>query len=203
MTLQGLTMKTKATVLALACLLGSGCIHLDPYVWVDDLPENAYQPDAYRIQPGDSLHVSIWNQDELTGDVRVRADGQITLPLVGDVPVAGLTPTDASDMITKRLDGLVLNPAVAVAVREGRLPQVSVLGEVRTAGQFTFSRDETVLHLIAKAGGLTEFAQPDAIFVVRKGHEQKRVRFSYDELSRGKGRGLEFKLRDGDVIVVE
>ncbi len=196
-------MKIHATILALVCLLGSGCLHLDPYVWVDDLPEDAYQPDAYRIQPGDSLHVSIWNQEELTGDVRVRPDGQITLPLIGDVPVAGLSPTDASDIIKRHLDGLVLNPAVAVAVREGHVPRVSVLGEVHTAGQFTLDRQETVLHLIAKAGGLTEFAQPDAIFVVRKGNEQKRIRFSYDELSRGKGRGLEFRLRDGDVIVVE
>lgn len=196
-------MKTKALLLALTCCLGSGCIHLDPYVWVDDLPEDAYQPDPYRIQPGDTLHVSIWNQDELTGDVRVRPDGRITLPLLGDVSVAGLTPTDAADTIKRRLDGLVLNPAVAVAVREGHVPRVSVIGEVRTAGQFPLERDETVLHLIAKAGGLTEFAQPDAIFVVRKGDEQRRIRFSYDEISRGKGRGLEFRLRDGDVIVVE
>lgn len=196
-------MKIKAPLLALACLLGSSCIHLDPYVWVDELPEDAYQPDPYRIQPGDTLHVSIWKQDNLTGDVRVRPDGQITLPLVGDVSVAGLTPTDAAETITRRLDGLVLNPAVAVAVREGHVPRVSVIGEVRTAGQFPLEREETVLHLIAKAGGLTEFAQPDAIFVVRKGDERRRVRFSYDELSRGKGRGLEFRLRDGDVIVVE
>lgn len=196
-------MKVKATLLTLALLCGAGCLHLDPYVWVDDLPDEAYQPEPYRIRPGDNLNVSIWNQDELTRDVRVRADGNITLPLISDVYVAGLTPPDAADVIKRRLDGLVLNPAVAVAVREGHVPNVSVVGEVRTAGQFALAPDETVLHVIAKAGGLTEFAQPDAIFVVRRNDKQQRVRFSYDKLSRGNGRGLDFKLRDGDVIVVE
>lgn len=196
-------MKVNATLLTLALVFGAGCLHLDPYVWVDDLPDEAYQPEPYRIRAGDNLNVSIWNQDELTRDVRVRADGNITLPLISDVYVAGLTPPDAADVIKRRLDGLVLNPAVAVAVREGHVPNVSVVGEVRTAGQFTFAPDETVLHVIAKAGGLTEFAQPDAIFVVRRNDKQQRVRFSYDKLSRGNGRGLDFKLRDGDVIVVE
>lgn len=184
-------------------LVAAGCIHLDPYTWVDELDENAYEPEPYRIAAGDGLYVNIWNQGELTGDVRVRADGHITLALIGDVPVAGLTPDDAADSIKARLDGIVIEPNVSVAVREGREASVSVVGEVRTPGQYRLEQGETVLHMLAKSGGLTEFAQPDAVFVVRNHPDRTRVRFHYDKLSRGVGRGLEFRLRDGDVIVVE
>jgi polysaccharide biosynthesis/export protein len=196
-------MKARKLAIVAVMLTSAGCLHLDPYTWVDELDETAYEPEPYRIGSGDGLHIIIWNQAELTGDVRVRPDGNITLALVGDVSVAGLTPDDAAASIKKRLDGIVLEPNVSVAVREGRQSNVSVVGEVRTPGQYNFNKQETVLHVLAKAGGLTEFAQPDAVFVVRSYPDRARVRFHYDKLSRGVGRSLEFQLRDGDVIVVE
>lgn len=185
-----------------AVLVLTGCISAGSYVWVDQLPEEKREPESYVIKPGDRLNVLVWNQPQLSGPVRVRADGVTTLPLIGDLPVAGLTAPDASEQIKRRLNGLVVEPNVTVTLEESTGAAVSVIGEVRTPGSFPVGPVDTVLHILARAGGLTEFADPKGIFVVRTDNT-KRIRFDYDDLVGGRGRGLTFPLRDGDIIVVE
>lgn len=180
----------------------SGCAH-GPYTWVDDLPDEAIGPEPYRIRSGDQLEVQVWNQEQLTTEARVRRDGKITVMLLGDLPVAGLTPQEATELVRERLDGLVVDPRVSVSIREDRPDHVTVLGEVQTAGRYPVERGETVLHLLAKAGGLTDFADPNGIYVIRREPEPMRVRFSYAKLAGGVGSGLAFTLKDGDVIYVE
>lgn len=188
--------------LAAALLVGASCAH-GPYTWVDSLPEEAIGPEPYRIRAGDDLQVQVWNQEQLTTDAHVRRDGKITVMLLGDLPVAGLTPQEAADLIAERLDGIVVEPRVSVSVKEDRIDHVTVIGEVENAGRYPVERGETVLHLLAKAGGLTDFADPEGIYVIRREPEPMRVRFSYSKLAGGLGRGLSFTLRDGDVIYVE
>ena len=187
---------------AAAFVLG-GCSHALPFVWVDELPPAALVPDPYRIAAGDSLSILVWNQSKLSGDVRVRTDGQVTLPLIGDVAVGGLTPAGAASQIQHRLDGLVVDPKVTVSIRESQTPTYSVVGEVKTSGAFPLSGPTTLLQAIAAAGGLSEFADRNRIFVIRKVPELKRIRFTYDKLSRADGRGILFQLREGDIVVIE
>lgn len=181
---------------------GLACQH-DPFVWVDNLPAANYQEQPYAIRPGDEVEVRVWNQDQLQTTARVRTDGRITIPLAGDVEIAGVTPPDAAKAVSKRLEGIVLDPRVSVIVRQGRPDFVTVLGEVRNSGRFPLEQGETILHQIAKAGGVTEYAANEGIFVIRRQPEPLRIRFSYSKLAHGVGRGLDFVLRDGDVIVVE
>jgi polysaccharide biosynthesis/export protein len=190
-----------AATAALVTLLG-GCVS-DKYTEVDQLPEQALAPMPYRIQPGDKLAVSVWNQTNLSGDQIVRPDGNITLPLAGDVAVAGLTPPACAKEIARRLNGLVLDPKVSVSVAGTREASVSVLGEVRDAGAYPLKPGEGVLEILARAGGLSEFADRDRIFVIRKKGEPVRVRFQYAKLVRQEGAGVAFNLQDGDVVVVE
>jgi polysaccharide export outer membrane protein len=190
-------------LVALTALSTHGACAQDDFVWVDDLAPQEVARESYRIAPGDRLHVNIWNQQPLTGDHTVRPDGIVSMPLIGEVPVAGLSTTDAAAQITRRLEGLVLNPRVVVAVREGQSRFFSVLGEVRNAGRFPLEPGDGVLEAIARAGGLTEFARSDRIFVLRGANRDKRIRFRFVDLSRGIGRGAGFLLRDGDVVVVE
>jgi polysaccharide export outer membrane protein len=180
-----------------------GCAHSLPFVWVDDLPPAALVPDPYRIAAGDSLSILVWNQSKLSGDVRVRTDGQVTLPLIGDVAVGGLTPTGAASQVQHRLDGLVVDPKVTVSIRESATPTFSVVGEIKTSGSYPLNGPTTLLQAIAAAGGLTEFSNRDRIFVIRKGPEIKRIRFTYEKLSRVDGRGILFQLREGDIVVIE
>jgi len=190
--------------LALWLGLGAmGCASTAPYVWVDDLPPAALAPESYRIQPSDTIAVQVWNQSKLSGDVKVRSDGQVTLPLLGDVAVGNLTPAGAAQQIERRLDGLVVDPKVTVSVKEGQPASFSVVGEIKASGSYPLHPGMGLLQALATAGGLTEFSNPNKIYVIRKDTSVRRIRFTYSKLAHAEGRGVLFMLRDGDIVVVE
>ncbi len=178
------------------------CGHSQPFVWVDDLEPVSFEPPLYRIRPGDKVSVSVWSQEHLSAEAVVRADGNVTLPLLGDVVISGATTGEAADRITQRLVGLVVDPQVTVALVETTPPTITVLGEVRQPGTLPLSRGERLLDALARAGGLTEFASKDEIFVLRQYPRPLRIRFDYGRLTFGEGRGATFELIDGDVVVV-
>jgi polysaccharide biosynthesis/export protein len=185
-------------------LLLFACTGANTFVWVDDLNAADLLPEPDRIEGGDRISVLVWNQERLSGEFAVRGDGNVTLPLLGDVAVAGLTPAGTGQQIERRLaaDALVVNPKVTVSLVSLRPPLVSVLGEVRTPGLFEIRRGEGVLQALSRAGGLTPYADTDAIFVVRQRPERQRIRFSFQSLAHA-GNGTTFILRDGDVVIVE
>ncbi len=177
----------------------------DAFTWVDELAEEALAPTPYKLRGNDKLEVKVFKQESLSGEVLVREDGQITVPLVGDVGVVGLTPPEAAAEIAKRLagTGFIDNPSVSVAVIETRQPSFAVVGEVRQPGSFELQPGTTVLDGVALAGGLSEFAKKDRVFVIRKAKGNQRVRFNFARVARSDGKGLRFHLEDGDVVVVE
>lgn len=195
--------------LALCSLAATSCVTTeelpDPFTWVDELAEEALAPTPYKLRGNDKLEVKVFKQESLSGEVLVREDGQITVPLVGDVPVVGMTPPQAAAEIAKRLagTGYIDNPSVSVAVIETRQPSFAVVGEVRQPGSFELQPGTTVLDGVALAGGLSEFARKDRVFVIRKAKDNQRVRFNFARLARSDGKGLRFHLEDGDVVVVE
>ena len=160
-------------------------------------------PAPYRIQVGDLIDVLVWSQAKLSTQVRVRPDGRVTLPLLGDVAVRGLTPEGAARELVRRLDGLVVDPQVTVGMAATREQTYSVVGEVRSPGTFPLRDGDGVLHAIAGAGGMGDFATDDAIFVLRREAQPPRIRFRYAALTGGAGKAREFRLRDGDIVVVE
>ena len=181
----------------------ASCASGAPYVWVDALPPAAMAPEAYRINPADTISVLVWNQAKLSGEVKVRPDGQVTLPLLGDVAVSALTPVGAAQQIEHRLEGLVVDPKVTVTVKEGQPASFSVVGEVKAPGNYPLHSGTGLLEAMAMAGGLTDFANGSRIFVIRKEANMQRIRFSYKKLAHAVGRGVLFVLRDGDIVVVE
>lgn len=187
---------------AVTAVTVSACATDGSYVWVDELSANELKPPPYRLQLGDRLVVNVWNQAPLSGEVLVRPDGHITMPLVGDVFVHKLTPPQAATEIAKKLQGMVVDPNVAVALVSNRDATVSVVGEVQSAGSFDLRPGEGVLEILARAGGLSEFADKSRVFVVRK-NEGLRVRLHYDKLAHADGAAVKFILQDGDVIVVD
>lgn len=178
------------------------CGHGD-YVWVDNLPASELAPESYRIYEGDELSVSVWNQPKLSTDAIVRSDGRVTLPLIGDVAASGLTPAGLAEQLDSLFGPYVVDPRTTVIVKNPKIPTVSVLGEVKNVGEYQIQSNDTLLELIARAGGMTEYANPDAIFVLRRAPGKIRIRFTYLELTRGQGRALSFRPRRGDVIVIE
>jgi len=195
-----------ASLLALLVVAGCATTEVpDTFVWVDELPEEQLEPTAYRIRGNDRLQVTVFKQEALSGEVLVRADGQVTVSLIGDIAVVGKTPPEAAVEIANALSatGFIEKPSVSVAVLETRTPDFAVIGEVRQPGSFELKPGTTVVDGVALAGGLTEFANKERVFVIRKAKENQRVRFDWNKLTRSEGKGLRYKIEDGDVIVVE
>lgn len=199
-------MSRLASLLALLVVAGCATTEVpDTFVWVDELPEEQLEPTAYRIRGNDRLQVTVFKQEALSGEVLVRADGQVTVSLIGDIAVVGKTPPEAAVEIANALSatGFIEKPSVSVAVLETRTPDFAVIGEVRQPGSFELKPGTTVVDGVALAGGLTEFANKERVFVIRKAKENQRVRFDWNKLTRSEGKGLRYKIEDGDVIVVE
>src|SRR3954471_20302059 len=152
-------------------------------------PEAAEGP-AYVIGPEDVLQVLVWNNEAMTRTVPVRPDGMISLPLLNDVPAAGLTPMQLRETLTKALTDYLPTPAVSVLLREIHSVKVAVIGQVKTPGRYELKDRATVLDVLAMAGGLTEFAARKRIVVLRQEPAgAKQIPFPYDKLTAKKRGG--------------
>lgn len=121
--------------------------------------------EAYRLGAGDKLRVTVYNEDDISGEYEVDSSGNISVKLIGVVPAAGRTLPELSKAIeTKLLDGYLLNPRVAIDVLNYR--PFYVLGEVNTPGSYPYVAGITVLKAIALAGGFTFRARTSKIELI-------------------------------------
>lgn len=128
--------------------------------------------DEYRIGVGDSLRISVWRNEELSGEVPVRPDGKISLALVGDVTAAGQTTTALSNELAARLNDYIKNPQVTVIVTNPSSSdfqrRVRITGAINSPQSIAYRDGMTVLDLVLMAGGLTEFAAGNKAKLYRK-----------------------------------
>lgn len=197
------------TLCTLACLgLGGplACKTQHPFIWANELPDQAVSVDAMPLRTGDVITISVTGMEEelaKAGDMTVTADGKVVVPFIGPLRVEGSTPPQIAQALNQRLKGIVQAPDARVTVVRPRVPMVSVVGEVNSPDRFEFEPGEGILVALARAGGLTEFADLDDIYVVRKYPKPQRIRFRYDDLVGGVEKVVGFTLRDGDIVVVE
>ena len=161
-------------------------------------------PDAnYVIGPEDLLDISVWKEPELTRTVPVRPDGKISLPLLNDVKAAGQTPTQLAAQLTENLRRYVTNPQVTVIVTAINSQRIYLLGEVTRPGAYPLLPGMTVLQALSSAGGLTQYARTQKIYVLRDGEGgQRKVLFNYKSFLSGKNPEQNVLLQVGDTIVV-
>jgi|SRR5579864_8790812 len=158
---------------------------------------------TYIIGPQDTLSVSVWKEPDLSGNVQVRPDGKVSIPLLNDVQAAGLTAMKLSSQITTGLKKYVADPHVTVVVAAINSRRVYVLGEVAHAGGFALLPDMTVLQAISDAGGLTQFAHGKKIYVLRNENgQQVKYPFNYSKVLKGENPEQNFPLKSGDTVVV-
>lgn len=188
--------------LALLAQLLPGCAK-PPYVWASQVPAERARPPATSktINPGDTIAVTVAGQPQLSGQFVVGSDGTVSIPDVGAVAVAGRTQPEAATQLTHRIQSIITAPRVSVVLAVQRV-DVSVLGEVRAPGKYSVKAGDGVIALVAMAGGLTEFADGDSIYLIRAS-EPTRIRFRMRDLSRGGASATAFPLQDGDLLVVE
>jgi polysaccharide export outer membrane protein len=179
-------------------LLAAGCSSTASSKRADARPEAG----EYRIGREDVLEVVVWREPELTRVVPVRPDGKISLPLAGEMDAAGKTPTELQTGLTKALGPYIKDAAVAVLVREINGPRVFVLGEVTRPGGFPLRGPLTVMQAIALAGGRSEFAGDEVVWLRQKQDgAAERVSISFGDLIQGEAAGALW-LRGGDVLYV-
>ena len=157
-------------------------------------------PAAYTIGPMDVLQVSVWREPELTKDVTVRFDGMVTIPLLGDVPAAGRTPSEVAEALTKGLERYIQTPRVTVGVGQAVSARFYVVGQVTRSGDFPLAGRTTVLHALALAGGFKDFAKTAEIIVVRQ--DQTVVPVNFKRIADGTDTSQNAVLRAGDTLVV-
>jgi polysaccharide export outer membrane protein len=160
-------------------------------------------PQDYVIGPEDSVEVQVWKNPDLSRTVTVRPDGKISLPLIGDMPAAGLTATQLTEAVTEKLKTYYKEPAqVTVIVSQVNSYVIYVLGEVRLQGKQAVRSGTTFLQSIALAGGFTPFATTSKITLRRRDSTGKEtvIPVRYKDVLDGQQANL--VLKPGDTIIV-
>lgn len=158
----------------------------------------------YVIGPQDLLAINVWHEPELSQSVPVRPDGKISLPLIGDLEVSGLTPRALEGRLAKELDAYIHKPQVTVIVREVNSRKFYMIGEVERPGAYPLTPNMTVLDALATAGGFRDFAKVKQIYLLRLRPDGSRNRIHFDFKAAVSGRTLyrDIEIQVGDTIVV-
>ena len=160
-------------------------------------------PVGYVIGADDVLGVLFWREPSMSGDVTVRPDGRITLPLLNEVQAAGHTPAELREVLTAEASRYLETPNVTIVVREINSRNVFITGEVGQPGNYPLSASMTVMQLIAMAGGLREYADSGKIVIMRPGENGETIyRFNYKHVLEGKNIRQNIQLKPGDTVVV-
>jgi protein involved in polysaccharide export with SLBB domain len=142
--------------------------------WV--VPSYAQNAAAYKLDVGDKVHITVFDEPDLTGDFDVNDQGIVSLPLIGQVHIAGMTLSEAQDFITQKYAAnYLINPRVNVQILNYR--PFYVIGEVKTPGSYAYVNGMTVLNAVALAGGYTPRGNPNNIVVkhANSSNEEKPI----------------------------
>jgi polysaccharide export outer membrane protein len=158
----------------------------------------------YVIGPLDLLAIDVWHEPELSQTVPVRPDGKISLPLIGDLEVSGLTPRALQARLAKELEAYIHKPQVTAIVREVNSRKFYLIGEVERPGSYPLSAHMTVLDALATAGGFRDFAKVQQIYLLRLRPDgsRNRLHFDYKAAVNGKAWYRDIELQMGDTLIV-
>jgi polysaccharide biosynthesis/export protein len=159
------------------------------------------KPEDYRLGAGDLLKILVFDHDELSIDARISQTGNITFPLIGQVPVAGLSTRDAELLLARRLidGGFVKQPQISVLVSDYQSQKVSVMGQVSKPGQYPLDASKRVMDVLALAGGVLNDTAADEATLVRA--DGSRVVIDLQKLFDGDP-AANFNVKDGDTVFV-
>jgi len=193
------------TGLLIGCASGTqGSIEVDQ---LKDVLDTAAAAKEYVIGIGDVLNIQVYTPDvrdeRVSGRMSVRADGRISIQFLNEVEAAGKTALKLASDIENGLKSQIRQPLVTVTVEVSSPLSISVLGEVTKPGVTVLPPNAGVADALAAAGGLTQFAHKNRIFVVRPRPQPTRIHFTYDALTKSAGRASLFRLQPGDVLIVE
>jgi polysaccharide biosynthesis/export protein len=160
-------------------------------------------PEAYLVEPGDVLEISVWREEDLQKAVIVRPDGGLSFPLVGNVQASGKSIEQLQTEVADKLKKYIPDPAVSVAVQQLSGNKVYVIGKVNKPGEFVVTRNVDVVQALSMAAGMTPYAAANKIRILRRdGGRQTAIPFAYGDVEKGEKLEQNIILRAGDVVVV-
>ncbi len=161
-------------------------------------------PDYYQIGAGDTLQVSVWKEPEASvQNTVVRPDGKIGMPLLKEVEVIGLTPSEAEKLIASRLSKYIPGADVTVVVSGIHSKKIYIVGAVKKEGPIAYTYRMTVMQALSEAGGVTDYAKRKKIYVLRNENgKEYKLPFDYDAVLRGERMELNIPLLPNDTLVV-
>lgn len=164
----------------------------------------AQSPD-YVIGIEDVLEISVWKNPDVSKTVMVRPDGMISLPLVGDMKAAGLTPAQLRDALTEALSEYQETVVTSVIVQEVNSYRIFILGEVMSPGTYTMTRRMSVIQAIALAGGFNPFASRKIVLVRENGSSMaEKIEIKFDDIvDTDSRRDKNLILKPGDTVFVQ
>jgi len=160
----------------------------------------------YLLGAGDVVNIFVWRSPEVSGTIVVRPDGMITTSLVEDIPVSGKTPTELARSIEKILSTYLRDPVVTVTVNDFKGPfseQIRVIGEAAQPQSINYTQHMTLLDVMIRVGGLTEFADGnDAVLVRIENGKQKQYEIYIEDLIKNGEIAANVDILPGDIIVI-
>ncbi len=141
-----------------------------------NLPSNS----VYRLGVDDVIEIKFFNNDQYDQISTVRPDGRISMSILDEIFVVGMTPLQLDSIITRVYSKYIQNPKITVFVREFGAKQVFLLGQVKTPGVYEISRNMTLLHAITTAGGLLDGAEPSSVMLLRRKNQVTVTAFKID-----------------------
>lgn len=197
----------KVMLVLLATTVFSGCSsNTLPTATVQ--PSNTTDVNSYKylIGAGDVLNIFVWRNPEVSGSFVVRPDGMITTSLVEDIEVSGKTPTELARSIEKILATYLRDPIVTVTVQNFVGPfseQIRVIGEATEPQAINYTQHMTLLDVMIRVGGLTEFADGnDAVLIRIENGKQNQYEIMIDELLRDGDISANVDMLPGDIIII-
>jgi len=167
--------------------------------------KSAGQGPLLQLGPGDSVNIQVYGQPDMSTTAYVADDGTVSVPLAGNVQVAGLSPAQASSRVEAALRDhkILVDPHVTLTVTQTRSQRVSVLGQVGTPGRYPIESNTSILDLLAQAGGIGANGS-DIIYVIRQDKSGKEVRYPVDlkGLANSNGAVPTIALKAGDSVFV-
>lgn len=169
-----------------------------------DTMDGMRNDDHFVIGKDDILTINVWKEPDVSRSLPVRSDGKISLPLVGEVQAAGLTPLQLEQNIVGRLQNYITVPEVTVMVQQINSQKFNILGQVAKPGSYSLTLAATVLDAIAAAGGFRDFAKKKKIYVLRQNSNggESRIPFNYKDVIKGKNPQQNIRLESRDTVVV-
>jgi len=193
-----------AALLLTACAdSAGGPIPYNVAMGAPDAPTLTALETGYKIAPMDTVAVKVFKSEELSGDYQVDLAGNISMPLVGEIPAANMTTAQLDEKLTQVLGQKYFeHPDVAVGIKASTRRSVTVDGAVKQAGTFPIAGPTTLMQAVALAGGTSEDANVKRVAVFRTIGGQRQAA-AFDLAAIRHGQGQDPQLYPGDIVIVD